>query len=216
MGKIHAKIGKCLTRTGLEEFYRQNLKDVTGDLLEIGSGSQNISYNSSSKVVRMDIKESDCVDVVADAHELPFDDNSYDAVIAKEVLEHLHHPHVAIDEIFRVLKPGGKFVASTCFYWPIHGQPVDYFRFTSFGVEKLLEKWTEVRIVAQNGVMGVLGIHLVRLAGGKRLILTLLYPLIILLAFIFIKIDKLLDHSSKPKHITSRYYITAVKPIETE
>lgn len=214
--KIHAKVGKYLTRLGLEDFYRQNLEDVTGVLLEIGSGTQHIIYNDSAKVVRVDIKEADSIDVVADAHDLPFEDDSYDAVIAKEVLEHLYHPHVAIDEVFRVLKPGGKFIASTCFYWPIHAAPIDYFRFTQFGLEKLLEKYTEVRIVPKNGVMGMIGIHLVRLAGSTRLLITLLYPLIILLAFTFIKIDKLLDHSSKLKCVTSGYYIVAIKPDKTE
>ena len=42
---------------------------------------------------------------------LPFDDNSFDAVLLKDVLEHLQHPAETVKESARVLKPGGKLVA---------------------------------------------------------------------------------------------------------
>lgn len=51
--------------------------------------------------------------LTADVHTLPFDDASYDLVIANHMLYHSPHPSLAIKEISRVLRPGGKFVAST-------------------------------------------------------------------------------------------------------
>ncbi len=51
-------------------------------------------------------------------YQLPFEDNSFDLVICSEVLEHLEDYHAAIDEIFRVLKPKGKFLPSIPSYWP--------------------------------------------------------------------------------------------------
>jgi len=210
--RLRARIGKHLTRLGLESFYQSNLKDVNGVILDIGSGTQALNCGNSSRIVRLDIKKTENVDIVADAHNLPLSDSSFDAIICKEVLEHLRHPHKAVDEMLRVLKPGGKCVASTCFYWPIHAAPIDYFRFTRFGLEKLFEKWSEVKIVPKNGVLGMLGIHLVRLAGGRRLIVKLLYPLIMAGAFCLIWIDKLFKSSQKGKCITSGYYVSAVKP----
>jgi SAM-dependent methyltransferase len=48
--------------------------------------------------------------VVADAQErLPFDDASFDRVIAIHVLEHLPNLPPALDEVCRVLRPGGSF-----------------------------------------------------------------------------------------------------------
>ncbi len=44
-----------------------------------------------------------------DAHSLPFEDNQFDVVYCRYVLEHLHNPEVAVAEMFRVLKQGGKF-----------------------------------------------------------------------------------------------------------
>lgn len=49
----------------------------------------------------------------ADAKELPYPDNFFDFVICTEVLEHVPDFRVAIEEIERVLKPGGQFVITT-------------------------------------------------------------------------------------------------------
>ena len=51
-------------------------------------------------------------------YKLPFEDNTFDLIICSEVLEHLEDYHAAIDEIYRVLKPEGKFLTSVPSYWP--------------------------------------------------------------------------------------------------
>jgi methionine biosynthesis protein MetW len=43
---------------------------------------------------------------------LPFEDETFDVVVAGELLEHLRDPHRLVDEVRRVLRPGGSFVAS--------------------------------------------------------------------------------------------------------
>jgi SAM-dependent methyltransferase len=42
-----------------------------------------------------------------DVQQIPFDSNTWDMVIANHVLEHVQNDHQALNEIFRVLKPGG-------------------------------------------------------------------------------------------------------------
>lgn len=49
---------------------------------------------------------------------LPFADNTFDAVICSEVLEHLHEYQNAVQEIRRVLKSGGVFAATVPHAWP--------------------------------------------------------------------------------------------------
>ena len=57
--------------------------------------------------------------VIEDASELPFADGSFDKVVCVEVLEHLFAPAAAVAEIRRVLRPGGRLVASApnVAYW---------------------------------------------------------------------------------------------------
>jgi SAM-dependent methyltransferase len=50
--------------------------------------------------------------VKCDALDLPFDDGSFDFVIASEILEHVPADERAIDELVRVLKPGGRLVVT--------------------------------------------------------------------------------------------------------
>lgn len=58
-------------------------------------------------------------ELIDDASELPFHDDSFDVVFCVEVLEHLFSPHRAAEEIRRVLRPGGRLIASApnVAYW---------------------------------------------------------------------------------------------------
>jgi SAM-dependent methyltransferase len=54
----------------------------------------------------------------ADALALPFPNDSFDRVIASEILEHVPQDGAAIAEIFRVLRPGGLLAVSVPRRWP--------------------------------------------------------------------------------------------------
>ena len=74
--------------------------------------------------------------------QLPYDDNSFDFVLADQVLEHLEgNPQDAIDECQRVLKPGGYMLHTTCFVMGYHG-PGDFWRYTPEGLALLARKFS--------------------------------------------------------------------------
>jgi SAM-dependent methyltransferase len=76
---------------------------------------------------------------------LNFPDASYDFVMSDQVLEHVEgNPQQAIDECYRVLKPGGIAVHTTCFINPVHGSPNDYWRFTPEALRLLHRAWSDV------------------------------------------------------------------------
>ncbi len=126
---------KILLNKLLSRFYPQ----VSGSVLVVGTGD--ICYssllNASCHVLSTDISPSVYVDTVADAHQLPFRDSEFDAYIAIEVFEHLHSPHYAIQEAFRVVKPGGILLLSLPFMFHVHGHPFDYQRLTYKGIKNL-------------------------------------------------------------------------------
>src|SRR3972149_10110303 len=73
------------------------------------------------------------------AEKIPLMDLTADVVLCNQVLEHVKDPSSAVDEIFRILKPGGLFVGSAPHVSPVHLEPDDFRRFTDLGINKLLK-----------------------------------------------------------------------------
>jgi SAM-dependent methyltransferase len=96
------------------------------------------------------------VDVAADAHALPFGDESLDAVYSNAVLEHVQRPWVVVDEIYRVLRPGGKVFINLPFLNVIHDTH-DYFRFTDKGLQILFSSFEEIDSGVSAGPSSFLG-----------------------------------------------------------
>jgi SAM-dependent methyltransferase len=104
--------------------------------LAIGGGPT----RAHPKLLNLNIGPFPNVDVVGDAHCLPYADNSVDAIHCEAVFEHLHTPVLAASEIFRVLKKGGKVYVCTPFMQAYHGYPHHYQNFTLTGHVNLFEK----------------------------------------------------------------------------
>jgi SAM-dependent methyltransferase len=100
--------------------------------------------------VGCDIQEGPGVDRIEDVHALSFADGSVGTVICLETLEHVADPLRAVQEMHRVLRPGGVLAISSLMFFPIHAHPWDYWRFTPEGFELLLRPF-ESRYVAAQG-----------------------------------------------------------------
>ena len=86
-----------------------------------------------------DIQEGPNVDQVEDVQKLSFADGSFGSAFALETLEHVHDPIRAVDELHRVLRPGGVLVLSSpSLFFPIHAHPWDFWRFTPEAFAHLL------------------------------------------------------------------------------
>ncbi len=123
----------------------QPLRSCT--VLDIGSGGLNLRdiLHESNRLWRLDHPKTlayfaEAPDVYGDAQALPFPSNCMDAVVLFEVLEHIPDHERAVTEIARVLKTGGRLFLSAPFIYPTHDAPFDFFRFTRFGLRRLLEK----------------------------------------------------------------------------
>lgn len=56
------------------------------------------------------------------------------------MLEHLERPGDALNEAHRLLRPGGHLILTAPFFWPLHEEPRDFYRYSPYGLRFLLEE----------------------------------------------------------------------------
>ncbi len=114
-------------------------------LLDAGAGE--CAYRTSfahCRYVAMDLAIGEAtwnyanLDSLARLDGLPLADESVDAILCTQVLEHLEWPREAVREFHRVLKPGGVLYLTAPMAQAEHQVPFDFFRYTSFGLKTIL------------------------------------------------------------------------------
>jgi len=124
-----------------------DIGSVSGRVLDVGAGDRWIQAHLApgADYVALDSAATGRQmyrarpDVFADAARLPFADACFDGVVCLEVLEHVRDPQRVLEEIARVLRPGGRAWLSMPFLYPIHDAPHDYQRFTAHGLRRSVE-----------------------------------------------------------------------------
>ena len=175
--------GSLDKRTGLRQLYRRTMfrlresgppkrdfgvegaiehildKNPDARILVIGAGDTSLKGN----VTYTDVAFGRNVACIADAHDLPFLDGSFDACVACAVLEHVADPYRCVEEMIRILQPDGYVFAETPFMQPVHMGAHDFTRFTYLGHRRLFRRFEEIRSGMCGGV-GVSAGHLMRYA----------------------------------------------------
>lgn len=147
-----------LGETVPREPVRQALADdyipriAAGRVLDLGCGAgdsvdQFRNVNPEVEWIGVDIERSPEVEarrrtdanfVTFDGVQLPFEDAFIDAVYCKQVLEHVRSPQPLLNEVQRVLKPGGFFAGSTSQLEPFHSYST--WNYTPYGLKLLFEE----------------------------------------------------------------------------
>lgn len=109
-------------------------KVFSGQILDFGGG-ENAKYRALLPKTACDsinidpaIKPTWTVSIGAP---FPCPQNHYDFVVSLNTIEHIFDAKFVLSEIHAALKPGGAFVCSIPFLYPVHGHPDDYFRPTA-------------------------------------------------------------------------------------
>jgi len=132
---------------------------VDGKCVDIGCGEQPYrsyieSLGAAYESVDVEARAED-VTYISDIHDMGrVPQERFDCAICLEVLEHVSNPFVAVGEIGKVLKPGGRLILSVPHLSRIHEAPHDYFRYTRYGIQSILESnGFEVLEMKQTGAL---------------------------------------------------------------
>lgn len=147
----------------------------------------------------MDYDDRTGADVVGDIHAIPLANDSLDAIICSSVLEHVRDPVRAVNELYRVVKKGGKVFVYVPSIYPYHarkGSYPDYWRFFEDTLLFMFKDFSSVEI---------------KKAGGYFKTLSFFFPMQDKLKFILDPLSTVLDRLFSSKTTTFGYYLFATK-----
>lgn len=99
LGSVATLLDIGCGRGGIGKYFTDTDVTVVGVEIDGNALKQAKEYES---VIQYDLEQGS----------LPFTDEVFDGVIAKDILEHIIHPASIVSEMFRVLRPGGRTVVS--------------------------------------------------------------------------------------------------------
>ena len=142
-----------------DKFFDEKIREIAkgnyildvGGGIKLGKGMENYAVLfQGKKYVTLDKEPKYQPDMIGDIHSIPLPDACVDAVICKAVLEHVEQPQRAVDEVRRILKPGGQAFFYVPFLYPYHaerGVYKDFYRFSKDGVEYLFRDFSKMEYV---------------------------------------------------------------------
>jgi len=130
-----------IPRKLLRDTVRELGRGLDGKLLDVGCGNQQYrKFLRCDQYFGIDSSVEKRPTVVADVTQIPFQDRAFDSALCTEVLEHLPEPGRCLDEIRRVVKPGGMVLFTVPMTVHTHSEPYDFYRYTEYGLRYLLDK----------------------------------------------------------------------------
>lgn len=130
-------------------FYDRILKKYAqGRLLDLGCGKVPLyeayrPYIADNTCVDWEnsLHQNEFLDLAADLNfPLPLEDNTYDTIILSDVLEHIKNPRGLWGEMARVLKMEGNLIMNVPFFYWLHEEPYDYFRYTKYALMAMADE----------------------------------------------------------------------------
>jgi SAM-dependent methyltransferase len=110
----------------------------------LGKGIEEILNAPNITFLESDVSFGPRTQIIFDAHNIPFEDSTFDGVIIQAVLEHVVDPYRCVKEITRILKKEGLVYAETPFMQQVHMGKYDFHRFTHLGHRRLFREFSEI------------------------------------------------------------------------
>lgn len=205
----------------LDKYFSQ--LDFYGKVLDVGGKKGNkrgyfrppLESVESWEYLNIDKKVNP--DYLCSADNIPVEEDHFDMVVLKEVLEHVKMPVAVLKEINRVLKREGRLILTMPFLYPIHPDPDDFQRWTAQKIELELKSSGFIieKLEPMGGLFSVIyDLILVSLglasknsgAFKNRVIRNYIMPVFVKVCLRFDKVYKY-----KKNHITTGYFVIAGK-----
>lgn len=142
---IEVAYGDRLIADLVAGLYDANLKEyVNGRLIDLGCGRVPFyeAYRPfADEVVCVDwgntMHKTNHLDYECDLNQkLPFGDSEFDTILLSDVLEHIADPMQLWQEMSRILSPGGLLLLNVPFFFRLHEEPFDFYRYTEFALTR--------------------------------------------------------------------------------
>jgi len=137
----------------LRKFIATHAPTFSGSILDTGGGKGRYRhlFTSVKEYRILDIDPSVQPDITGSIEHIPLQDSSLDGIICTQVLGDVWNIVKAIQEMCRILKPGGKLLITESLLNEEHDEPCDYWRCTQFSWKKLLEQHFFVETIEPRG-----------------------------------------------------------------
>jgi len=217
--KIHYYFWATYRRKILDRLLLKNVNYYRGIVLDIGGRDRGrfVKQKEVTKVnkwIFADIEERHSPDIILDiADMIKIRTESIDVINAIEVFEHVENPEKGLRECHRVLKRDGIMILSSPFLYPVHGDPLDFQRWTEDKWRKELEslgfRIEQIEIMGKyfTVLAEIQKVFIKSMPRILKLVLYMFYPILDLLVMLdnlkFIK-----DHPKLGKFHGGYFFIT--------
>ena len=101
-------------------------KEFCSHLKYISQDFSQYEGNGDGKGLQTGKWDTSSIDIVSDICAIPLESESVDIILCSEVLEHVHNPIKAMEELDRLLKVGGKMIITAPFRSMTHFSPYHF------------------------------------------------------------------------------------------
>lgn len=228
--KIDSDLAKSKMRKMLSPiFYAQykltiplTQKYIFGNIIDIGCG-----YSPYKSILSKNVSKYEGLDLISYNDDVtylgnildnsPFHKNQFDCAISFEVLEHIPNSDHFLEETHKILKDGGYFIISVPHLSRLHEEPLDFYRFTKYGLIELFtrNRFEIMEIEPRGSLFSFLGHQVSNLFVSTFWQIPLLKYFVLFLNFLSITlpcfwVDKIFDK----KGIFAQGYILIAKKID--
>jgi SAM-dependent methyltransferase len=146
-----------MLRKLIEYAIEKHIPNKNGILVDYGCGSMPYKTLFETKInsyLGADLSDNPAIDIHLDEQgKLNYADSAADILLSTQVLEHVDDPELYLQESHRILKNDGLLLLTTHGYWMFHPDPNDFWRWTSSGLKKVVER-NGFEVIDFRGIIG--------------------------------------------------------------